>query len=391
MKTLLRNTFIALLAYGSSFANAATTIYEDFFTTITSPLESAITTSSSAIAGAITPTATTLFMIYICFWAWALARGMIQEPILDGVQRIIRWSLIYSIGLVAVHYSTFVINFFWRAPDAMASVVVSAFDSGGVVSGGFNTMNFLDRMFIGYYRYHELWWEAAYRNANSLGIPNLGQIIMAYLIFTIGCITTALAAFFILLAKVAMAVLLGIGPLAIIMLFFESTSKLFDSWLGQLINYMLVGILIAITLAIVGAPLFQEIKSVVINNHLTGGSGGNPTDPDTGVALVILALSFITIFFMFLIPGIASALGGGVALQTLGAVGWVYARARGLARGSAHELSGRGHNDRVMRRVQVARAREWARRNPSAPRRAVNAVGSRVSSMTKRGNSVRKV
>lgn len=381
----------ALTVLSANAAHAAAPIYNDFFSKITDPLESAITSTSSSVATAITPTATTLFLIYICFWAWALARGIIQEPILDGVQRLVRWSLIYSIGLVATHYATFVINFFWNAPDAMASVIVSGFDGGGTISGSVNTMNFLDRMLSGYYLYHQRWWDHAYKNANNLGIPNLGQIIMSYIIFIVGVLVTAIAAFFVLLAKVAMAILLGIGPIAIIMLFFNSTSKLFDSWLGQVINYLLVGVLIAATLAVVGGPLFEQVKTACCAiDPSTGLPPAQAPEPLTGDAIVIIALSLVSIFFFFLIPGIASAIGGGVALQTMGAVGWAYARAKGAAGGAAREVSGRAHNDRLMRRAQVARARQYNRQNPGLIRRSANAVGARVSSAVRSGNAVKK-
>ena len=382
MKNIVKLIPLTLLLFASS-VNAAAPIYRDFFSTITTPLESSITNTSSAVASSLTPTATTLFLIYICFWAWALVRGMIQEPILDGVQRLIRWSLIYAIGLIATHYTTFVINFFWNTPDAMASVIVSGFDGSRLTTDSFSTMNFLDRMLSGYYLYYDIWWKEAYKNANKLGIPNVGQIIMAYVIFIVGVLVTGVAAFFVLLSKVALAILLGIGPVAIIMLFFNNTSKLFDSWLGQVINYMLIGVLIAAALAIVGNPLFQNVLKVCC--------ALDPTpEPNTGDAVVVLALSLVTLFFFFLIPGISSALGGGVALQTMGAVGWVYARAKGAVGGTAREVSGRAHNDRLMRRAQVARAREYNRKNPGPMRRAANATGAKISSAVRRGNAVKK-
>jgi len=358
-------------------------LLEEIFTSLTNPLLASITTTSSRVAASITPTATILLMLYICLWSWALIRGQIQEPILDFVGRMVKFSFIYSIALLGVHYSTFIIDFFWKTPDAIASVIIS----DPRMSTPNASMKFLDDFFMLYHDYAGIWFSAAEKNS-YIEIPKLSQFFVGFSITIVGIINTAIAAFFLLLAKVALAILLGIGPIFIISIYFESTRKLFDAWVGQVLNYVFVFALIATTMSIVGVEVFNQIHKAYSLACLSPPNC--TTEPDFSQAMMIIILSAISIFFYFIVPGIASALGGGVALHSMGAVGWAYRKASAVAGGLAREVSGRGMQERAMRRMQITQARNWAKNNPTTTRRVMNATGQGIKKVFTRGNTVKK-
>jgi len=302
---------------------------------------------------------------------------------MDAVGRLVKLSLIYSIALMGVHYTTFIIDFFWKTPDAIASVIIS----DPRMSTPNASMRFLDEFFMIYHSYADLWFTASEKNS-YLKIPKLSQFFVGFFIIIVGIINTAIAAFFLLLAKVALAIILGIGPIFIISLFFESTRKLFDAWLGQVFNYVFIFALIAATMSIVGVEVFRQTYEAY---SAACSSPNNCTqEPDFSSAVMIIILSAISIFFYFLVPGIASALGGGMALHSMGAIGWAYRQAGGLYRATARELSGRGMHERRTHRMQVTRARQWAKQNPGMTRRAMNATGRGLKGMFTRGNAVTK-
>jgi len=341
-------------------------LFEATFTSVTDPLLESITETSSRIAAGITPTATTLLLIYICFWAWALVRGLIQEPILDAAGRMVKLCLVYSIALISVHYTTFVIDFFWKTPEAIAGVIIS--DPRASTTNG--SMGFLDDFLFIYYIYASSWIDAAESSTSTrFGIPNMAQLATGWIIFTTGIVSTSIAAFFLLLAKVALAILLGIGPIFIISLFFENTKKYFEAWLGQVLNYVFIFALMAATMAIVGTEIFNQTRAAYDAACPTADTCTKA--PDLSQATIVMVLSLIAIFFYFQIPGIAAALGGGAAVQSMGAVGWAYRAARGAAAGMARELSGRGRRERQLRRMQLANARKWARENPTSPKNRI--------------------
>jgi len=87
----------------------------------------------------------------------------------------------------------------------------------------------------------------------------------------------------------------------------------------------------------------------------------------------------------------ASALGGGVALHSMGAVGWAYRKASAVSGGIKDRLSGKTSQANTLRRMQMANARNWAKNNPTTTRRALNATGQGIKKIFTRGNSVKKV
>lgn len=361
-------------------------VLQPIIESITNPLEAAITSTAGNVATAITPTASTLLMIYIIFWAWSYARGVIKEPILDATGRLIKLILIYTIALSATHYAQFVIEFFWKSPDAMAALIVA--DPMFQTSGG--VANFLDQMMLAYSTYSQVFADAADAD-KSYGIPNLRYMLMSWAIMIFGVINVGIGTFFYLLAKVALAVLLGIGAIFIIALFFEATRKYFEAWVGQLANYMLVAVLIASVLSLVAVEIFNQTRLAI---HAACPVVPCTQEPSLEGGWLVIVLSVICIFFYFLIPGIASALGGGVALSSLGFIGGVWRRTTGMARragaGGWREVSGRGVRERRARRVTNARMKAAAQRYPSMTTRAMRAGGRTVSRLTGSGTNTVK-
>lgn len=88
-------------------------------------------------------------------------------------------------------------NWLWESPDRLASIIAG--------SNTADKISFLDTIFEKIWGYAEIWDTAANNNANALGIPNLGQFIMAWLIRIVDALMTGYAAFLFILAKIALA------------------------------------------------------------------------------------------------------------------------------------------------------------------------------------------
>ena len=114
-----------------------------------------------------------------------------------------------------------------------------------------------------------------------------------------------------------LAILLALGPIFVLLIMFEPTKKLFDGWIGQCLNYVFLPVLIA-----AGIKLIFTILETYLNAHnlIT-----------VNVAIQTIVLSFIAVLVIRQLPSVASALGGGVAISSLGAVGWGYDNAKKLA------------------------------------------------------------
>lgn len=288
--------------------------YEDSFTHLDGSLNTYVSDTASNIIDAITPVATTLVSIYVMLWGWSMMRGIISEPITDGVTRILRLSVITALALNIGIYNGYLSDMLWNSPEALA----------GFIAGGYsdstNNMQYLDSLMGKIYDLGDAFWQKAYAGSGVLGIPNIGLLLIAILIWAFGLIATGYAAFLLALAKMALAIILSVGPLFILLMVFEPTKRFFDAWIGQALNYVFLVMLTAAAIKLI---------LTIIQIYLVSPSGVEAlANPSTELALPAIVLCLIAFLVLMQLPSTASALGGGVAIGTLGAVGWAYGKAK---------------------------------------------------------------
>lgn len=291
------------------------TFYSALFTKLSAGLATYYQDVAANIVGAITPVATTLLTIYVMLWGWSMMRGVISEPVTDGVSRIVRLALITGIALNVGRYNAYLADMLWNSPDALAGVVASGYSDGST------NMNFLDQLLGQFYDMGQAYNDQAHTDAGALGMPDLSLWICGVAIWLAGLILTGYAAFLLALSKIALAILLGVGPLFILMTIFEPTKRFFDAWLGQALNYVFLVLLTAAAIKLVLA---------IVQNYLGApGVVAALANPSVNQAFPAIVFSIIGVLVMMQLPAMASALGGGVAISTLGAVAWAYGRTKG--------------------------------------------------------------
>lgn len=333
--------------------------YQKLFSKLSTGLDTYWSGVATDIAAAITPVATTLVTIYVMLWGWSMMRGVIQEPITDGAGRIIRLAVIVGVALNLGYYNGFIANMLWNSPDALAGIVASGYSDGNT------NMQFLDKLMSNFYDMGQAYNDKANADSGITGIPDLSLWFTGLAIWVVGVNVTGYAAFLFALSKMALAIILGVGPIFVLLTVFEPTKRFFDAWIGQALNYVFMVMLTA------GAV---KLIMTIIQTYLTApGVVAALSDPSINQALPAIVFSIIGVLVMMQLPSVASALGGGVAIGTLGAVGWAYAKAKGAAGSTRDLLSGKTLSDmRAQRRAKQMNAR-WAANNPSMARRAAGA------------------
>lgn len=284
--------------------------YEDTFAQLNSALTTYIGDVSGDVIGAISGVAYSMLMIYMMLWGWTMLRGMISEPITDGVTRIVRLAVIVGVALNLGRYGTYVSTFLWNTPDTMASIVANGY------SNPQSNVQFLDGLMSRLFDLGGAYYKASFASTGML--PDLGMLSAAFLIWITAVVATAYAAFLLALSKMALAILLGIGPIFVLLLIFEGTKRFFEAWLGQALNYVFLVILAA------GAI---KLMMTIIVQYLNAAAGGAMATPTIEQALPAIVMCVISALVMMQLPSIASALGGGAAISTLGAAGWAYGKA----------------------------------------------------------------
>ncbi len=289
--------------------------YEKLFTKLSAGLLTYWQQVAADIAGAITPVATTLLTIYVMLWGWSMMRGVISEPVTDGAGRIIRLAVVIGIALNVGRYNTYLADMLWNSPDALAGVVASGYSNSNT------SMQFLDNLMGQFYDMGQAYNDKANADSGVTGIPDLSLWCTGLAIWVSGILVTGYAAFLLALSKIAIAILLGVGPLFILMTIFEPTKRFFDSWVGQALNYVFLVLLTAAAIKLVMTIIQTYLGAPAVIAALA--------DPSINQALPAIVFGIIGVLVMMQLPSMASALGGGVAIGTLGAVGWAYGKTKG--------------------------------------------------------------
>lgn len=295
--------------------------YTDTMSRVSSTLSTYVNDVSAGIAGGFAGAATTLVSIYVMLWGWSMMRGVITEPVTDGVSRIVRLAVIVGLATNVGLYNGYISDFLWNSPDALASLIASGY------SDSTTNANFLDTLFGKVYDFGEAYYEKGYASPGLL--PDYGMVVAAYVVWAFGTAATAYAAFLLVLSKIVLAVALGVGPLFILFLMFEPSKRLFDAWIGQVLNYVFLVMLTAATIKLLFTIISTYLDTVFSSYAATGGA-----DPSYSEIFPMIALSAIGGLALVQMPSIASALGGGVAVSSLGAVRWTYGKATGGVSGA---------------------------------------------------------
>ena len=159
---------------------------------------------------------------------------------------------------------------------------------------------------------------------------DVGYYLAAVIVYVLMGAVCVYTLFLMALARVALAVLLAIGPLFIVLLLFDGTKRFFEAWVAQLANYALVGVL-----AVLVASLLMTVVEAYAVQTAAKGAAILTVD-----ALDMLLVSGLVLLILRQVMPIAARLAGGVALASHGRDG--SGRLRRSHRRCARHAAGRG-------------------------------------------------
>src|SRR6202034_3273879 len=152
-------------------------------------------------------------------------------------------------------------------------------------------------------------------------------------------ITAIYVMFLLALSKIALCILLSLGPLFIALLLFETTKRFFEAWIAQLANYAFVTMLTVLV-----AALMMTLISTAATQAASAGGG-----IQIAQAVRVCMAAGLTFHIMRQVMPMSAGLASGLALSTFGvvsaALAWGLGRASRSGRQwtrSAGGLAGRG-------------------------------------------------
>ncbi|HCE3569206.1 TPA: type IV secretion system protein [Vibrio parahaemolyticus] len=279
---------------------ASTNLFEAIFDKVDQALDTYITSTAGDIISFITPIFTSLLIIWIAIWGYMMMFGKASEPLQDGVFRILRIGFIITLGLTVGTYTDLVVDFLAKGPETIASVITGSATGTSAAT--------LDSLFSKIFEVSEAAWDKG-----GIMNGNFGMYLISIIVLVVGAALSLVVAFLILLSKIMTTVLLAIGPLFIIMLLFNTTQRFFESWLGMVMNFGFILIL---------AAAIGQLMTSLADSYISSMMGADAsTLANLGDAAMLCIVFALCILVVRQVPSVASALGGGVALATQGAIG----------------------------------------------------------------------
>jgi type IV secretion system protein VirB6 len=282
----------------------------DFFTAFNVWLDALLNTYIERnvvfIAEALQPAIVTLGVIYVLVWGLLQIFGRIEEPVLEGLKRIAVLALIMGIALHLWLYEEVIIDTFFQAPQQLARAIIRTHDPVRVVDAIMSQGAAAGQLLL---------------EKGGILDGNFAYYLAGFAVYVVVSLTAIYTMFLLALSRIALSVLLALGPLFIALMFFNTTRRFVEAWIAQLANYAFIAILIVLVAALMLSILTDTAQAATAR-------GGSIQIAD---AVRVCLAAGLTLLIMRQVPPIAAGLASGIALSSFGVI-------NGLAQGSLRHL-----------------------------------------------------
>lgn len=285
--------------------------FSEFNQWLNATLAQYIANNTATIARVIQPAIVSLGALYVAVWGYLQLTGKIEEPFIEGGRRLLTLALILGVSMDLWLYNTVIVDTFFNAPNALAADIVGSPTSAGLVDEIFFEGSDAASMLL---------------QKGGLFEGNMSYSLAGFAVYLIVGLVAIYTMFLLSLSKIALSVLIALGPLFIALLFFESTKRFMGAWIAQLANYAFVTILTVL----VAALMMQVVTAAATKAASAGGA------ITIGNAAQVCIAAGLTFLIMKQVPSMAAGLASGIALSSFGAVSsavaWGLGRARSVGR-----------------------------------------------------------
>jgi type IV secretion system protein VirB6 len=278
--------------------------FAEFSTWLNTLLANYIAANTARIAGALEPALVTLGLLYVMGWGFLQLTGQVEEPLWAGLKRIAILALILGVGLHLWLYNGLLVDTFFNAPGQLAAAIIGAYDSVGIVDAilfaGDDTATLL-------------------LEKGGILNGNFSFYLAGFAVYLLVGVTAIYTVFLLSLSRIALSVLLALGPLFIGLLFFESTKRFVEAWFAQLSNYAFIAILTIL----VAALMLTLLKTAAQQAVAAGGT------IQIAQAVRVCLAAGLTFLMMRQVMPMAAGLASGLALSSFGIVSGALVRTAG--------------------------------------------------------------
>ncbi|MGE4409602.1 MAG: type IV secretion system protein [Sphingobium sp.] len=268
----------------------AYTTFSDIEEAFTAPLSEFINSGASNIASAASQPLTVAVTLYVIITGVLLMLGRIDTPIREIAFRVIKIGFILALVQQASSYQQFVTGIFFETlPDEISS----ALSTGSAISA-----SALDGLLTQVQEaatniMQKAGWDWT---MITYGMAALLLIVVAFIVLAVSFVVT-------LYAKIALSLVLALGPIFIACALYDATRRLTEAWMAQVLNFVVLQVLVVA----LGSLLVS-----ILNTQVSEAASMN----DALMIPLSLGATFVAAgYILYQLPGLASSLaGGGIAL-----------------------------------------------------------------------------
>lgn len=255
-------------------------------------LDGFVTQKSADLASALTPVAFVGFSLYIIVLGYGAARGQLRDPLMAPLGKFMRFAIVATLALMAGQYQSLAVDGLRGIESGLIGALSGTSTVGAAIDTFMVPFNELSRI-MG-------------QELSEQMVPDLLLLLTMGIVVAAEVIIVGIGLGYYLLAKIALALLFAIGPAFILCAAFPPTQRYTESWLGQVLNFILLNVLIVGAFTLV-ATLAEQFAHSVLSTYSQGGQILRDA-----IALLILCASLAIL--MLNLSAIAMGLAGGVAL-----------------------------------------------------------------------------
>lgn len=267
---------------------------EEFFDLLDLALNNYVFDQFGIISAMLQPTFSKMLVLFFILYGLAVYRGVVEHTYRHFIFNIFKIGIIYGLIFNIQHYGM-IVDFFVKTPDQFAAVIANINADSISAALGENYSNAIGAAAVAY-------------DADGWFMP----FVVGTIILVSSSVVVLYATFLLGMSKIGLTIMLALGPIPIALLLFKGTKSIFQSWLQQCITLVLYTVLTIMVLT-----FSSEIFKIAVDKVVALGD-----DLATfGHAVPIFLASFTIFLILKQVPTIASAMGGGAQITTLGAEG----------------------------------------------------------------------
>ncbi|AME26291.1 type IV secretion system protein [Burkholderia sp. PAMC 26561] len=336
--------------------------------TLENGMSTYVTTVSSALSSALVPVVTTAVSIWVIAYGLAIVRGEAHEAVPAFAWRGLKVASILAFALGSGVYQQQLVEAVSGATSGLAQTIQNAANTTGggnpgcgSVSGSsvtaasatsiYQTLDCYDQQIdLVLDAYSE---KATHEGLSPSGIAAaIGDIVCGFVAAIGGSIFLIVLALEVVMGRMLLDLVLGIGPLFIACAAFAPTARFFEAWTAKVANYALLQVLVAAFLGMALTAFSTELAPFQVTTSAPGanasslvaaGQAALEASAAWGAALGMFATAIFLAMVGWQLPSVASGLSGGATVSGFGAfVAGVASRRIATAIGQALTRGGSG-------------------------------------------------